>query len=124
VAPRWIHVGVVSIATVVLPGSALIAVADWWVANSHRDCPQGMEFEQSGSKVISERAVPPRAHCRYYYENPDGTEMFPPQDVTYDAMPSIAINLGLAAVCIAVVIRYGRHPHLLRPRPNAPPNSA
>lgn len=63
----------------------VVAVVDWSLVESTKDCPLGLEFERISSELIEHRRFPPLAVCRYYFIDSDGQQLYPPEDIVRDA---------------------------------------
>jgi hypothetical protein len=96
------------------------------------DCPLGMEFERTDSRVVEQRLVPPRVVCRYeYLSGPGGSELYPTETKEFDATTLWLAALGTAAVAtVGFVWATSKHedgrvdslpgvPRSERPRPPA-----
>ncbi len=97
-----------------------IAVFDLLRVANH-DCPlPALDFEVTRSELVSRESLPPRVTCRYFYEDHEGVDRFPPSTrvISTGRAARFGIAAGLALVtALAIGKKEGSDAEAQAPKP-------
>lgn len=96
---RWLLVLAAALLLVLAAGD-LLRVAE-------HNCPLPLSFEVSRTELVSRQPWPPRATCRYFYEDPDGVAFLPPSTHEFNAIWGIRFGAA-AGVMLIIALALGK----------------